>query len=506
MLPDLAGHEDAVSASCARRRSRAASSTRNVVEVYDIGHDAATSFYMVMELLEGESLAARLATRAGCAPAEACRILLPCMRGVARAHAAGIVHRDLKPANIFLCRAPRASTPSGRRCSTSASRRLVPGSDAQRVGDSTKTGAVHRHAPLHVARAGARPATCDHRTDVYAFGVILYELLSGKLPFEANTYGALVLQIVLETPEPLQKLAPELAPGFIKIVNQAMARNAAERFQSLEAMAAQLEPYAAGVTPRPDPSPYASAIAPPRRVSHRPNPLRVPQVSVETPLSSEFDPELPTERRSGRGLVWTALLAGLALVLGGGFVALRMTGWRAGGDGHPTRTAAAAGRDERATETKEKVEPKPEEQKHEDPPQPPPTAVVLPGAAQAADGWQTPPEAAGSKPDGAEAERERARAEAEAAAEREAERERSASRSGGHRPRNKRGFGAGRASRASRADFERTREASARRPQAHRAARRVAGRDRLLGLEFGGLSIRKRALARALALARITVP
>ena len=222
-----------------------------------------------------------------------------------------------------------------------------------------------------------------------------------------------------------------------------MARNAGERFQSLELMAAQLEPYAAGVTPRPEPSPYASVIAAPTRgVSRRPDPLRVPQVSVETPLSSELNPELPTERRSNRGLLWTALLAGLALVLGGGFVALRMTGSRARLDGHPTRTAAAAG-------AKENAEPKAEEPKREDPPQPPPTVVVLPGAAQAADGWQTPPEAAGPKPDFAEAERarERARAEAEAEAERarerEAERDRSASRSGGHRPRNKRGSGQG---------------------------------------------------------------
>ena len=116
----------------------------------------------------------------------------------------------------------------------------------------TKTGAVIG-TPHYMSPEQVRGVDVDHRTDVYAFGVILYELLSGKLPFEANTYGALVLQIVLETPEPLQRLAPELPPGFIKIVSQAMARNAAERFQSLELMAAQLEPYARVSRRRPSP-------------------------------------------------------------------------------------------------------------------------------------------------------------------------------------------------------------------------------------------------------------
>jgi hypothetical protein len=290
-----------------------------------------------------------------------------------------------------------------------------------------------------------RGVDVDHRTDVYAFGVILYELLTGTLPFQANTYGALVLQIVLEAPPPLQKLAPELPPSLIKIVNQAMARNPEERFQSLEALAQVLEPFALGRTPPPEPNPFASVMAtpvpstPPRRMSQRPDPLRAPEVSVATPLSSEFDPELPEERR-GRGLMWTALSVGLALVIGGGFVALRMTGTRAGNDSPETRTAASAGREDPTDATPKKAR-DPEVERAEAP-RPPPSVVVLPAAQPAAEGWQTPPEAAQPKPglaaDTARLARERARAEAEAEAARERAAERSASRSSGRRGRNKR--------------------------------------------------------------------
>src|SRR6187455_662819 len=80
----------------------------NVVEVFDIGQDAGTH-YMVMEWLAGESLADRLERVGPLSVREACRYLIPCMRGVAAAHAAGIVHRDLKPANIFLCEATKDS-------------------------------------------------------------------------------------------------------------------------------------------------------------------------------------------------------------------------------------------------------------------------------------------------------------------------------------------------------------------------------------------------------------
>jgi serine/threonine-protein kinase len=89
-----------------------------------------------------------------------------------------------------------------------------------------------------------RNQAVDHRTDIYAFGVVLYQVLSGQLPFTANTFGELVLQIATSTPTPLSELAPELPPGVAEIVSRAMAREPAERFQNLRALIDALRVYA----------------------------------------------------------------------------------------------------------------------------------------------------------------------------------------------------------------------------------------------------------------------
>jgi hypothetical protein len=211
----------------------------HVVDVYDI-YQEAPGVFMVMELLEGQSLASRLASEGCLSVQEACSIMLPCAAGVAAAHAAGVVHRDLKPANIFLCR-PRAGDKPHPKVLDFGISRLLSTPDLADTAE-TRSGTVIG-TPYYMAPEQLRSEPCDHRVDVYALGVTLYELLSGKRPFEAVSYPDLVLKIVNGSATPLQALVPELSPGLSAVVARAMHHDPDARFSSVEDFMRALEPY-----------------------------------------------------------------------------------------------------------------------------------------------------------------------------------------------------------------------------------------------------------------------
>ncbi|HKU40718.1 MAG TPA: protein kinase [Polyangiales bacterium] len=209
----------------------------HVVDVYDI-HQEDAGIFLVMELLEGESLAARLA-REGClGSTEACRILHQCAAGVAAAHASGVVHRDLKPANIFLCRgALGALHPKVLDFGIS---QLM----AADLLDTTEARAgTVIGTPYYMAPEQLRGEACDPRIDVYALGVTLYEMLSGKRPFHAVSYAELVLKIVHGEAEPVDVLVPELPSGLAAVVARAMHRDPELRYATVDAFMKALQPF-----------------------------------------------------------------------------------------------------------------------------------------------------------------------------------------------------------------------------------------------------------------------
>jgi serine/threonine-protein kinase len=317
LLPDLSSRSDAVKRFIREAQVAGRFEHPNVVEVYDVGQERG-SFYMVMELLEGESLAARLAHVRRLAAADACRIVLPCLRGVARAHAAGIVHRDLKPANIFLCRATDSSGEQPKVLDFGISKM----SNAAGEVDSsiTKTGMV-MGTPHYMSPEQIRGKNVDHRTDVYAFGVILYELLAGKLPFPGETYSELVLQIATETPKPLSELAPDVPRDLVAVVERAMARDPAARFFNVEELAHALEPFAAGAR-------FDSSER-----SRRPTPLTpgsgprdtVPLDTPATPLAMQSQLPNTYAPPKSRMLPWL-LLGACAALIALGVMVWRMMG------------------------------------------------------------------------------------------------------------------------------------------------------------------------------------
>jgi eukaryotic-like serine/threonine-protein kinase len=207
-------------------RIAAAVQHRNVIHTMDFGTTAESVPYMVMELLQGETLAERMQREPALRVDEWIKIAEMTLRGLAAVHDAGIVHRDLKPQNIFLQRDADAVYPKILDFGISRS------SGAQQLASPITTqrgfviGTPHYMAPEQACGDGE----IDHRADLYAVGTILYEGLSGRLPFDAETTADLLRKIISSEPVPLKQLCAQNVELIAECVSQAMSRNREERF------------------------------------------------------------------------------------------------------------------------------------------------------------------------------------------------------------------------------------------------------------------------------------
>jgi serine/threonine protein kinase len=207
----------------------------HVVQVYDFGEVDGT-FYMVMEWLEGESLAARLDRAGPMSVEEAWTLLIPCLWAMNKAHDAGVIHRDLKPANVFLC-AATDHKPAAAKVLDFGISKLNGLSEAASI--VTRTGML-LGTPHYLSPEQLRAKPVDARTDIYAFGVMLYQVLSGELPFPADNLGELALQIATGEATPLGRLVPALPAGVEALVMRAMQREPIDRYQNLTQMIAAM--------------------------------------------------------------------------------------------------------------------------------------------------------------------------------------------------------------------------------------------------------------------------
>jgi len=209
----------------------------SIVQVFDFNVTSSGIPYMVMELLEGEDLSARLKSVGRLSLGETALYLEHIAGGLAVAHSNGIVHRDLKPQNIFLCRRP------GR---PDLAKILDFG--VSKISDSTsmatRTGAL-LGTPNYMSpeQADGRPPDVDHRTDIFALGSILYEMLCGHKAFEGATMMGTLFQICKGTPLPLRERVPDLPAAVEVAIGRALARDKAARTPSAPAL---LEEFVAG--------------------------------------------------------------------------------------------------------------------------------------------------------------------------------------------------------------------------------------------------------------------
>ena len=207
----------------------------NVVEVLDLDVDRERGIpYIVQEFLEGETLEGYLAARPGrrVDPAEALTILMPVMEALVAAHACGIVHRDLKPANLFLSRSRSGEmVPKVIDFGIAKHVDAVEGS-ASRTQAGTAIGTPSYMSPEQVAGL----TDIDAQTDVWSLGIVLFEMLTGRLPFESPNLNVLMAKILYEAPTPISEHRADLPADLQQIVASALHRERPARLASMRAM------------------------------------------------------------------------------------------------------------------------------------------------------------------------------------------------------------------------------------------------------------------------------
>jgi len=309
-----------------RRAALAATVLRhpNIVACLDTGTDDGQP-YLVMDLVDGEDLAARLKRGGRLAPTHAARIGLDVARALGVAHVRGIVHRDVKPGNILLASDGRAMV------TDFGIARLAADAEAARPG--TTLGSVHYFSPEQAKGATTTPAS-----DVYGLGLVLYEAMTGARAFGGETTDAIALARVGATPPSPRSIRPEVPVDLDAVVRRALAPEPADRYAHGNAMATALEaamqtaddasattivstPVVADVPPEPSTHPERPARARPRTTA------------------------APRSRRQGRGRsapsgVLIALLALIGIVGGAIAVAALPGGSRTLDSGSPASEAA----------------------------------------------------------------------------------------------------------------------------------------------------------------------
>lgn len=299
----------------------------NVVDITDFGiHEGVP--YLVMEFLEGENLGSRIA-RSVLGFTEAVDLLLPVCAAVQAAHDEGVVHRDLKPPNIFLA-AGRYGPPSAKLLDFGISKLTDP---AKAGPDLTHTQAM-LGTPFYMSPEQVRGAKfLDAKTDQYSLGVILYECVTGTLPFSHEQLFSLLTMITVGTHQPISALRADAPPEFSRVVERAMHVDKTQRFETVADLAVALAPFAsAGVRAQWEPifSQRATGVPPVVTPVHLSTSPVVHQARTNASLSLTNP---PLNKRSGAWAVGIGA-AGLGLAA---VVSLKLAG-----AGHDSASSAAA--------------------------------------------------------------------------------------------------------------------------------------------------------------------
>jgi serine/threonine-protein kinase len=242
---ELASDAEAVARFHREARSASKLDHEHIIRVTDFGQSDDGLLFLVMELLDGESLAEAIA-RGPLPWRQAVPILRDVALGLAHAHEQGIIHRDLKPENIILCRRPKSNrqvvkvldfglAKLAREAGTS-----LTGPAAQM--SLTRTGVVFG-TPEYMSPEQAEGGTLDHRTDIYALGVLMYQMVTGDVPFTAPTFLALLTKTMQEAPVPPSRKAPgiELPEALEALILCCLEKSPARRPQSAEEVIEELE-------------------------------------------------------------------------------------------------------------------------------------------------------------------------------------------------------------------------------------------------------------------------
>jgi len=322
---DFSSRPDVVERFRQEAKSASKIGHEHIIDISDFGETPQGASFFVMELLRGHDLAEELEKQGPLSARRTVHLMLQCARALEAAHNKGIVHRDMKPENIFLVE--RGTEDFVKIVDFGIAKMSdieTPGQPGRKL---TKTGMIFG-TPEYMSPEQAAGKKLDHRVDIYAMGIILYELLTGRVPFMGDTFMGILTQHMFEVAPPISTMNPNVhvAPELERLVFKALSKNPDDRFQSMGELASELTQVLQHTT-----NSAASLAPPPGTITHHgyldeaSQESRVPRLIAPTP-ASEF-PHLSADPKKGGAGRWIAMGAAVGLlVLGGAFVAMRGQG------------------------------------------------------------------------------------------------------------------------------------------------------------------------------------
>ncbi len=281
----------------------------NIVRIEDVGVDGRGLPYLVQEYLDGVDLDAYADSWRGVVPArELLPLMIPALDALASLHEAGILHRDLKPGNIFLVKQASGWSPRLLDFGLAAV-------DEARAGDTRITGStVTLGSPAYMSPEQFRdPRSVTPHSDIWSCGVMVYELLSGVLPFTGATVGAVAIAVSTEVPVPLSERVPTLPTAFSAAIMSCLRKDPTRRPSSVRELIAACEEALRSL-------PASSEAAPPEPVPAEPFDRTLPAISQVTLRSTESDPLRP--RVLPRRPRWPLVTGGVVAVAALGALAV----------------------------------------------------------------------------------------------------------------------------------------------------------------------------------------
>jgi beta-lactam-binding protein with PASTA domain/predicted Ser/Thr protein kinase len=278
----------------------------NIVSIYDRG-EAEGTYYIAMEYLDGRSLKELVTARGPLPIGDAIAFTREVLGALRFAHRKGVVHRDIKPHNVM---------------ADADGRLKVTDFGIARAGASqmTEAGSIIGTAQ-YLSPEQARGAAVDQRSDLYSVGIVLYELLTGTVPFNGETPVEIAMRHLSDTPQPPSIKRPEIPPDLDMIVLRALAKNPDDRFQTAAEMDAELERVAQGAGVTTETADAATAVLSGTAVAAAPTAITPPRRPPAAARPSYRYAEPPPKQRP----IWPWLLALLFVVLAG------VAGWFAYG-------------------------------------------------------------------------------------------------------------------------------------------------------------------------------